>query len=89
MIDHAVAEGRAPALATLIERGSFHREVVASFPSVTPVCAATITTGAGPDRHGIPSMNWFHRAETRYVEYGSSFRASLRFGLARELTETI
>jgi hypothetical protein len=89
MIDHALAEGRAPVLATLIERGSFNREAVASFPSVTPVCAAAITTGAGPDRHRIPSMNWFHRAETRYVEYGSSFRASLRFGLARQLTDTI
>ena len=34
-------------------------------------------------------MNWFHRAERRYVEYGSSFRASLRFGLARQLTDMI
>ena len=89
MIDHAVAEGRAPVLATLIERGRFVRDAVAAFPSVTPVCAATIATGVGPDRHLIPSMNWFHRAETRYVEYGSSFRASLRFGLARQLTDTI
>ena len=89
MIDHAVAEGRAPALATLIERGRFVRDAVAAFPSVTPVCAATIATGVGPDRHLIPSMNWYHRGETRYVEYGSSFRASLRFGLGRQLTDTI
>ena len=34
-------------------------------------------------------MNWFHRGEGRYVEYGSSFRASRRFGLARQLTDTI
>ena len=34
-------------------------------------------------------MNWYHRGERRYVEYGSSFRASLRFGLARQLTDTI
>jgi hypothetical protein len=34
-------------------------------------------------------MNWYHRAENRYVEYGSSFRAALRFGLGRQLTDTI
>jgi hypothetical protein len=34
-------------------------------------------------------MNWYHREENRYVEYGSSFRASLRFGLGRQLTDTI
>jgi hypothetical protein len=89
MIDAAVAEGRAPALATLIERGAYVRDAVASFPSVTPVCSATIATGVGPDRHLIPSMNWYHRGEARYVEYGSSFRASLRFGLGRQLTDTI
>jgi hypothetical protein len=89
MIDEAVAEGVAPSLAALIERGTFVRDAVAAFPSVTPVCAATIATGVGPDRHRIPSMNWYDRAGSRYVEYGSSFRASLRFGLARQLTDTI
>ena len=89
MIDEAVADGHAPALAALIERGTYVRDAVAAFPSVTPVCAATIATGLGPDRHGIPSMNWYQRSAARYVEYGSSFRASLRFGLARQLTDTI
>ena len=89
MVERAVAAGRAPALAALIERGSFVRDAVSVFPSVTPVCAASIATGVGQDRHHIPSMNWYHRGEKRYVEYGSSFRASLRFGLARQLTDTI
>jgi hypothetical protein len=34
-------------------------------------------------------MNWFHREEDRYVEYGSSFRAAQRFGIARQLTDTV
>jgi hypothetical protein len=89
MLDDAIAAGSAPALATLIDRGRYVRDAVSAFPSVTPVCAATITTGLGPDRHGIPSMNWYHRAERRYVEYGSSFRAGLRFGLSRQLTDLI
>ncbi|HEX2704101.1 MAG TPA: alkaline phosphatase family protein [Solirubrobacteraceae bacterium] len=89
MVAQTVAAGRAPTLAALIERGSFVSDAVSVFPSVTPVCAASIATGFGQDRHHIPGMNWYHRDERRYVEYGSSFRASLRFGLARQLTDTI
>jgi hypothetical protein len=63
--------------------------VVAAFPSVTPVCAATITTGVGPEQHLIPSMNWYHRLEERYVEYGSSFSATRQFGVVRSLTDTV
>ena len=64
-------------------------DCVAAFPSVTPVCAATITTGVGPEEHLIPSMNWYHREEARYVEYGSSFSASRQFGVLRSLTDTV
>ena len=76
-------------LATLIERGRYVPDCVAAFPSVTPVCAASIVTGAAQDEHLIPGMNWFHREEDRYVEYGSSFRAAQRFGIARQLTDTV
>jgi hypothetical protein len=89
MLDRAIANGRAPALARIRRDGCYVDECVAAFPSVTPVCAATITTGAGPDGHGIPSMNWYHREEGRYVEYGSSFSASRQFGVLRSLTDTV
>jgi len=89
MLERAVATGKAPAMAMLMERGTYVDRCVAAFPSVTPVCAASIATGTGPDRHGIPSMNWFHREEGRYVEYGSSFSATRAFGIRRSLTDTI
>jgi predicted AlkP superfamily pyrophosphatase or phosphodiesterase len=89
MLECAVAAGDAPTLAALMERGSYVPDCVAAFPSVTPVCAASIVTGVGQDRHEIPGMCWYHRAEQRYVEYGSSFRASQRVGLARQLTDTV
>ena len=34
-------------------------------------------------------MNWYHRGEGRYVEYGTSFKASQTFGFKRSLTDTI
>jgi hypothetical protein len=89
MLERAVATGRAPAIAAVIERGTYVADCCASFPSVTPVCAATIATGVGPDAHHIPSMNWYSRAERRYVEYGSSFSAARRFGVVQQLTDTI
>ena len=89
MLERAISAGRAPALKRIVEQGVYVDECVAAFPSVTPVCAATITTGVGPDRHHIPSMNWYHRDEGRYVEYGSSFSASRQFGVLRSLTDTV
>ena len=80
MLDRAIEEGRAPALAALRERGTYVRDCVSTFPSVTPVASAAIATGLGPDEHHIPSMNWYHRGEERYVEYGSSFPATRAFG---------
>jgi Type I phosphodiesterase / nucleotide pyrophosphatase len=89
MLERVVASGAAPVLERLIERGRYVPDCVAAFPSVTPVCAASIVTGVGQDAHRIPAMNWFHRQEDRYVEYGSSFRAAQRFGIARQLTDTV
>jgi Type I phosphodiesterase / nucleotide pyrophosphatase len=89
MLERAVATGRAPTLQTIMARGAYVDDCVAAFPSVTPTCAATIATGVGQDEHHIPAMNWYSRAERRYVEYGSSFSASRRFGLTRQLTDTV
>jgi hypothetical protein len=89
MLERAVAEGRAPALAALLERGVYVPDCVSTFPSVTPVATSTIATGVGPDRHHVPSINWFHRGESRYVEYGSSFQAARAFGVLRSLHDTV
>ncbi|HWY18626.1 MAG TPA: alkaline phosphatase family protein [Solirubrobacteraceae bacterium] len=89
MLVRAAESGAAPVLARLIERGSCIPDCVAAFPSVTPVCAASIVTGAAQDEHHIPGMNWYSRAESRYIEYGSSLRAAQRFGIARQLTDTV
>src|SRR5438445_5489862 len=89
MLQRTIAAGAAPTLGHLIEHGRYVPDCVAAFPSVTPVCAASIVTGTAQDEHLIPAMNWFHRGEERYVEYGSSFRAAQRFGIARQLTDTV
>ena len=88
-LDVAIEEGRAPALGALRERGTYIRDCLSTFPSVTPVASAAIATGCGPGEHNIPSMNWYHRGEERYVEYGSSFQATRAFGVVRSLYDTV
>jgi Type I phosphodiesterase / nucleotide pyrophosphatase len=89
MLERTIAAGAAPVLERLVAEGRYVPDCVAAFPSVTPVCAASIVTGRAQDEHHIPAMNWYHREESRYVEYGSSFRAAQRFGIARQLTDTV
>ena len=89
MVERAISTGQAPALAEIAARGSGIHACTAAFPSVTPVCAATIATGVRQDRHHIPAMNWWSRAERRYIEYGSSFAAARRFGINRQLIDTV
>lgn len=88
-LDRAVAAGRAPVLAELIKRGTYIPDCVSVFPSVTPVCAASIATGTWSSQHRIAGMNWYHRGEQRYIEYGSSFRASRAFGVRKTLIDTV
>ena len=89
MVERAMKSGSAPALKAIADRGQYVPDCCAAFPSVTPVCASTIATGKLQDEHEIPSMNWYSRAEQRYVEYGSSFSASRKFGLNNQLVDTI
>ena len=83
------AAATAPTFAELLERGSLIGDCVSAFPSVTPVCCSEIVTGEAPDRHWISGMNWYHRAERRYVEYGTSFEATRAFGLFRTLYDIV
>jgi hypothetical protein len=77
-----------PALRFLAEHGEYRR-ATSTFPSVTPVCLSSIATGAHPDVHEIPHLVWWHRAERRLVEYGSSFGAVRAAGIARSLRDTV
>jgi hypothetical protein len=89
MLERAVAEGRAPTFGALLERGVLVPDCVSSFPSVTPVASAEIVTGVAADRHWISGMNWYHRLEQRYVEYGSSLDATRTVGVFRALYDLV
>jgi hypothetical protein len=88
VFERAVENGHAPALSFLAHHGRYAR-AVSSFPSLTPVCASSIATGAHPDVHHIPHLVWFDRDTRRLVEYGSSFGAMVAAGTRRAIVDTI
>jgi len=89
MLEATAAAGRAPAFAELLERGVLIPDCVSSFPSVTPVACAEMVTGVAADHHWISGMNWYHRLERRYVEYGSSLEATRTVGVFRALYDLV
>ncbi len=89
MLQRTVAEGRAPTFGALLDRGVLIPDCVSSFPSVTPVASAEMVTGRAADGHWISGMNWYHRLERRYVEYGSSLEATRAFGVFRALYDLV
>src|ERR1700754_4500490 len=89
MLRRAIDEGRAPSFAALVERGVLIDDRVSSFPPLPPVACAEMVTGVGADRHWISGMNWYHRLERRYVEYGSSLEATRSFGVFRALYDLV
>ena len=88
MLERGLDRGRLPALSSLVEAGRLARGT-SVFPSLTPVCLASIATGAYPDVHHIPHLVWYHRGEGRLVEYGSSFSAMRAVGARRSIRDTI
>src|SRR4030095_6825048 len=85
MLLRAIDDEVAPTFGALLERGTLVTDCVSSFPSVTPVASSERMTGTGPAGHWVMGMNWYHRLERRYIEYGSSFEATRTFVLCRAI----
>ena len=88
MLERAVATGRAPALAALHRaRRATSTTASSAFPSVTPVCAAAIATGARPGRapHPVDELVPPRRGALRRVRLvaSSATRALRRRPLAQ------
>ena len=89
MLERAIATGRAPTLQLLIERGQLRRRMRRGLPVGHAGVRGVDRDRHRPGEHDIPAMNWWHRGEERYVEYGTSFGASRAFGIRQSLTDTI
>ena len=65
----AVADGEAPAIASLMERGTAYRGgLIASLPTVTLANHTTSMTGVHPGRTGIVHNTWYDRSRDTTVD---------------------
>jgi hypothetical protein len=64
-----LADGYLEALGFLSQAGTLRSDCVAPFPSVTPTCLATITTGLPPRLHGILGRAWYERRRSHVHEF--------------------
>ena len=87
VLERAIEDGAAPTLALLRARDP--GTAVSAFPSLTPVCLSAIATGAGPAGSRIPALQWYHRGEGRFVEYGSSFEATVVAGAKQSVDDSM
>ncbi|MDQ4144490.1 MAG: alkaline phosphatase family protein [Actinomycetota bacterium] len=82
-LEQATESGRAPALDFLRRHGTYVRDFVATFPTITPAATASLITGETPAAHGIPGMCWYDRDAQRFVNYGQSPRAAIVEGISQ------
>lgn len=75
LIEEFSQAGLLPNLTQLMEKGTFSRAYY-SIPGVTPVCWASIVTGAYPGTHGIVDFS-VHLPGTNLDESSNAFRSDL------------
>ncbi len=83
VFEPAVAEGRLPHLASLVDRGVHRSECISAFPSITPAATASIMTGRYPNGHAISGAFWFDRERHSVAYYGSDFWIMVEEGLGK------
>ena len=88
-LEQATASGKAPALDFLRRSGTYVRDFVATFPTITPAATASLITGATPAEHGIPGMCWYDRDARRFVNYGQSPRAAIVEGISQVVEDLL
>jgi len=66
----ALAEGKLPNFAAIIERGGVRWDCTSIFPSITPAATCALTTGEYPDRTHIAGAYWYDPEEGQVAYFG-------------------
>ncbi|MFN7252116.1 MAG: alkaline phosphatase family protein [Anaerobacillus sp.] len=89
VIDRTKEKGTIPSLQFLMENGQYYNDLVAPFPSMSVVIESTLLTGQMADGHKIPGLNWYNKAEDRYVDYGTSIEKTLKLGPKQSIEDSL
>lgn len=87
VIDQGVNSQELPALSYLIQRGTYKKELVSSFPTMSVTVDSSLLTGTFPDQHRIPGLIWFDQKENRLVNYGTGLHEVISDGLNQTIED--
>lgn len=80
-MEKLVRNNEAPALAFLLKKGIYRRDMISSFPTMSVTIDSTMLTGTYADQHHVPGLLWFHPEERRMIDYGDGLRVVRNPGL--------
>ncbi len=87
-LEKVVRNNEAPALAFLLNKGLYRREMISSFPTMSVTIDSTMLTGTYADQHHVPGLLWFHPEEQRMIDYGDGLRVVKDPGVTEWLTDS-
>jgi len=88
-IDRLALENKVPALSFLIKNGTYRRDFISSFPSMSVTIESSLLTGTYADEHKVPGLLWFDQREGRMISYGDGPRATWKPGLPEQLFNSL
>ncbi|WP_167568761.1 alkaline phosphatase family protein [Brevibacillus migulae] len=87
-LEQLVRRHEVPALAFLLQKGAYRRDMISSFPTMSVTIDSTLLTGTYADQHRIPGLLWFHPDEQRTVDYGDGLRVVWKPGPFQWLSDS-
>lgn len=88
-LQKVIKDNNAPALQFLLNNGTYHPEVVSSYPTMSVSIDSTLLTGTYPDQHKVPALVWYDEDEKRLISYGSASKEIMKLGPKQVLTDSL
>lgn len=93
MMPQALQEGlgqnKLPTFKKIMARGSFNKNCLSVFPTMSASFDASFATGVNPDSHGIPGLVWYDHFENRIVNYGNTPIGVWKTGIAKFIDDIL
>lgn len=87
ILEPALASGRLPNLAKLVDAGALYPECIAVFPSITPAATGSLATGCYPSEHGILGAHWYDEEADDVAYFGSDVWTILNEGVGNYILD--
>lgn len=88
-VDRGLEQKELPAFQFLIERGQYYKDMVSSFPTMSVTIDSSLLTGAYPDRHHVPGLNWYSVRDHKLINYGTGPAEVIKIGVNQVMADAL